>query len=138
MKVTAGTATRVQVDVTAEGVARARAREAPYTTALDGSPSDPYFDRGLRQMAVGEFQEAMLTLDPVARRLERSGRNRERARVELYLAVALLELGRAEEARARFARALDLDRSVRLPVSGFSAKAFALFAEVRTAEKERP
>jgi hypothetical protein len=89
-------------------------------------------------MVSGEFQEAVLTLEPVARRLERAGREKERARTELYLGFAFVELSRPDQAREQFARALALDGSIRLPVGGCSPRATALFGDVRRALEARP
>ena len=138
VQIAAGGDHHLGIDVTGDAVARARTREAPFTTALDGSPSDPYFDRGLRQMAAGDFQEAVLTLEPVALRMRRAGKEKEQARAELYLGVAFVELGRIDRARDRFERALDLDGSLKLPAGGFSARVAGLFGDARAAARARP
>jgi Flp pilus assembly protein TadD len=138
VSVEAGRATRLDVDLSWEAVPRARSREAPFTTALDDSPSDPYFERGLRQMAEGDFQEAILTLEPVARRLQQAGKDKEMARAEFYLGVALLELDRQGGAKERFQRALEHDDSLKVPASGFSPKVTSFFVTVRDAFKRKP
>jgi tetratricopeptide (TPR) repeat protein len=138
VSVEAGRATSLDVELSWEAVPRARSREAPYTTALDDSPSDPYFERGLRQMAEGDFQEAILTLEPVARRLQQAGKDKELARAEFYLGVALLELNRQGSAKERFQRALERDDSLKVPVSSFPPKVTSFFLTVRDAFKKKP
>jgi Flp pilus assembly protein TadD len=133
-----GQEVRLKIDLEDDAVPRSRAREAPFATPIDDSPSDPYFYRGLRQMAEGDYPEAVLTLGPVALRLQRAGKEKEQSRVELYLGVAFMEMSRFDLARERFDRALALDGSLRLPAGGFSARAVSLFGEVRAAAKARP
>ncbi|HEX9710478.1 MAG TPA: protein kinase, partial [Candidatus Thermoplasmatota archaeon] len=58
--VEAGRGVRLDVDLSWEAVPKARSREEPFSVPLDDSPSDPYFDRGLRQMSGGDFREAIL------------------------------------------------------------------------------
>jgi tetratricopeptide (TPR) repeat protein len=132
-----GRSLRLDLDLSWEAVPRARSREAPYVTPIEGSPSDPYFERGLKQMGAGDFQEAILTLEPVARRLQAAGKGKELARAEFYLAVALLELNRQASARERFLKALEHDDSLKAP-AGFSPKVTSVFAAVRDTLKKKP
>jgi tetratricopeptide (TPR) repeat protein len=104
---------------------------------MDGSPSDEYFERGLRQMAEGDFQEAILTLEPVARRLKQADKGKELARAELYIGVAFLELNRQGSAKERFERALAADKSLKMPSTGFSPKTASFFATVREAFRQK-
>ena len=120
-------------------MSRSRSKEPPFSAAIDGSPSDPYFARGLHQLAQGDFQEAILTLEPVARRLEQAGKEKDLARTEFYLGIALLELNRQGSAKERFLKALELDPSLRVPGAAFSPKITSFFATVReAAPKKRP
>ncbi len=129
---------RLDVDLSWEGVPRARSREAPYGVPLDGSPDDPYFQRGLRQIAEGEYQEAILTLEPVVRRLQaQGGKNKEQARAEFYLGVAYLELNRQALAKERFQAALEHDGSLRPPTAAFSPKIASFFGTVREAARKK-
>ncbi len=135
----AGKTARLDVDLSWEGVLRARSREAPYTVPLDGSPDDPYFQRGLRQLAECDYQEAILTLEPVVRRLQsQGGRNKEQARTEFYLGVAYLELNRQALAKERFQAALEHDGSLKLPHGALSPKIMSFFGTVREAARKRP
>jgi len=138
VSVEAGKALRLDVDLSWEGVPRSRSKEPPFGAAIDGSPSDPYFDRGLRQLAEGDFQEAVLTLEPVARRLEQAGKEKELARAEFYLGIALLELNRQGSAKERFLKALDLDSSLKVPGALFSPKITSFFGTVREAARKKP
>jgi len=137
--VDAGKTLRLDVDLSWEGVQRSRSKEPPFSVPLDGSPSDPYFERGLHQLAQGDFQEAILTLEPVARRLEVAGKEKDLARAEFYLGIAYLELNRQGTAKERFARALELDGSMRVPGAIFSPKVTSFFATVReTGTRKKP
>jgi tetratricopeptide (TPR) repeat protein len=136
----AGKTARLDVDLSWEGVLRTRSREAPYGVPLDGSPDDdPYFQRGLKQLAEGEYQEAILTLEPVVRRLQsQGGRNKEQARAEFYLGVAYLELNRQALAKERFQAALEHDGSLKLAPGTLSPKITSFFATVREAARKKP
>jgi tetratricopeptide (TPR) repeat protein len=136
--VESGKTVRVEVDLAWEGVPRARSREAPYSVPLDGSPSDPYLERGLKQMSDGDYQEAVLTLEPVARRLQGT-KTKEQARAEFYLGVAYLEMNRQALAKERFGAALEHDPSLRTAASAFSSKVMSFFGAVRESEaKKKP
>ena len=74
----------------------------------------------MHQLAQGDFQEAILTLEPVARRLEQAGKDKDLARTEFYLGIALLELNRQGTAKERFLKALELDSSLRVPGAAFA------------------
>jgi tetratricopeptide (TPR) repeat protein len=138
LSVEAGRALRLDVDLSWEAVSRALGREPPFATALRGSPDDPYFERGLRQLASGDYAEALLTLEPVARRLRQAGKEKELARCEFYVGVALLELNRQGSAKERFERALESDHSLRLPAESFSPKVTTFFSRVREAASRKP
>jgi tetratricopeptide (TPR) repeat protein len=133
-----GKAVRLDVDLSWEGVLRSRSKLAPFSEAIDGSPTDTYFERGLRQLAEGDFQESILTLEPVALRLQQAGKEKELARAEFYLGIALLELNRQGRAKERFQAALDYDSSLRVPGAAFSPKITSFFATVRDAAKKKP
>ena len=137
--VEAGKADRLNVYLAWESVSRAQSRTAPFADALDDSPTDPHFIRGLQQMSEGNFREALLTLEPVARRLELAGQDRELARVHFYVAVALLELNRRDEAKERFRRALERDNALKVPPAAFSPKVVSFFSGARgAAAQNRP
>ena len=134
-----GKALRLDVDLSWEGLLRARSKTAPFSEAIDGSPSDTYFERGLRQLAEGDYQEAVLTLEPVALRLQQAGKEKELARAEFYLGIALLELNRQGRAKESFQKALEHDASLRVPGAAFSPKITSFFGTVReAAPKKKP
>jgi tetratricopeptide (TPR) repeat protein len=127
------------VDLQWEAVARGRSAVPPFGVALDGSPSDPYFERGLRQLAEGDYQEAVLTLEPVLRRLEgQGGKAKEQARAAFYLGVAYLELDRQAVARERFLSALEHDGGLKPPSGAFSPKVLSFFNTVRETLRRKP
>ena len=130
-----GRRTRLQIDLEWEAVVRRKS--APYEVPRGDKPDDPYFLPGVRLVAEGDFQDALLTLDPVVRRLEGTNRPKELARAEFFLGVALLELGREAEARARFESALDHDSSLKLEPDAFPARVTSFFGHVRDARKAR-
>ena len=138
VSVESGKALRLDVDLSWEGLPRARSKDAPFSEPIDGSPSDTDLERGLHQLAEGDFQEAILTLEPVARRLEQAGKEKELARAEFYLGIALLELNRQGSAKERFAKALEHDSSLRVPGAAFSPKITTFFGTVREAAKKKP
>jgi Flp pilus assembly protein TadD len=92
----------------------------------------------MRQLAEADYKEAVLTLEPVARRLALAGKEREQARAEFYLGVAYLELRRESLARERFLSALEHDGSLRVPPALFSPKIVGFFGTVREAAKKKP
>jgi hypothetical protein len=136
----AGKTARLDVDLSWEGVPRARSREAPYVVPIDGSPNDdPYFQRGLRQLADGDFQEAILTLEPVVRRMQsQGGKGKDQSRAEFYLGCAYLELNRQALAQERFQAALEHDASLKLPPGSLSPKVASFFGTVREAVRKKP
>jgi tetratricopeptide (TPR) repeat protein len=136
----AGKTARLDVDLSWEGVPRARSREAPYFLPIDGSPTDdPYFQRGLRQLAEGDFQEAVLTLEPVVRRMQTQGvKPKDQSRAEFYLGCAYLELNRQALAKERFQAALEHDGSLKLPPGSLSPKVASFFGTVREAVRKKP
>jgi serine/threonine protein kinase len=138
--VEAGKTARLDVDLSWEGVPRARSREAPYVIPLDGSPmDDPNFQRGLRQLAEGDFQEAILTLEPVVRRMQTQGaKAKDQSRAEFYLGCAYLELNRQALAKERFQAALEHDGSLKLPPGSLSPKVASFFGTVREVVRRKP
>jgi hypothetical protein len=79
--------------------------------------SDPDLATGIRQVEEEQFQQALLTLDPVVRRLEgRPELVRELAQAHLYLGIAYAVLDRPDRAREEFRHALRNDRNAALPV----------------------
>lgn len=99
---------------------------APAMTAQ----SDPELAAGVRQVEEGDFEGAIVTLDPVARRLAAAG-GAPAAQACLYLGIAQLALGQREAALARFREALAHQPSLRLTPDRYSPKVISAFEEAR-------
>lgn len=140
VSVEAGGANRLDIDLQWEGLRQVKGSgEGAYRIPMDEGPSDPYFERGARQLAAGDTREAVLTLEPVVKRLiGRGGHRKELARAEFYLAVAYLELGREGDAREAFLSALGHDGSLKPSPSAFPAKIITFFDHVRGSTKKKP
>jgi hypothetical protein len=94
--------------------------------------SDPELERGLRQLKSGDLEGAVLTLDPLVRRLPTSPeRLSQRARAHLYLGAAYAGLKHERLARAQFREALKLDKDLRPQPGELSAEAMSLFESAR-------
>jgi hypothetical protein len=130
-----GRRTRLQIDLQWEGIVRGKA--PPYQVPSSHSPDDPFFVSGVRYIVLGDLQEAVVTLEPVVKRLQGRGRPKELAQAEFFLGVAQLELGREVEARASFESALGHDDSLRLRPDAFPTRVRTFFGHVRDAIKEK-
>jgi serine/threonine protein kinase len=134
--VEAGRASRLDVDLQWEGIARS-ARSAPYELPLDDVPSDPYYSRGVGQLKDGDFRGAVLTLEPVVRRLTfQPKRRKELARAQFCLGVAYLELGREVNAKTSFLAALENDGSIKPAPGAFPAKVITFFSHAKESRKK--
>jgi hypothetical protein len=88
--------------------------------------------RGVRQVAEGDFENAVLTLDAAVRSLaQEPARVRELAQAYLHLGITYVALGQRERARASFKEALLRDKDLRLLPDRFSPKVIAAFEEAR-------
>ena len=131
-----GQSLRLDVDLAWEAVPRRGV--APYRMTLGGRPSDPYLERGVSQVVEGDYRGAILTLEPVIKRLTAKGGNRkELAAAEFYLGVANLELNRQAAAKASFLSALEHDGGLKPNPAAFSAKVLGFFNTVKASRKER-
>jgi hypothetical protein len=126
-----GRRTRLQVDLEWDAVVRGGV--PLYRVPKGPRPDDPQFKAGIGSLIVGDFHKAVVTLDPVVRRLEERDRPKELARAEFFLAVAFLEAGREVEARARFESALAHDPKLRPDPAAFPARVMTFFGHVRNA-----
>jgi serine/threonine protein kinase len=129
-----GRRTSVQIDLQWEAVPRGGV--ALYKVPKGPRPDDPQFKVGVDHLLIGEFPEAVVTLDPVVRRLRERDRPEELARAEFFLGVALLEAGREVEARTQFERALAHDPSLRPEPAAFPARVMTFFSHVQDALEE--
>ncbi len=101
----------------------------PSSPALPQS-ADPALTTGVRQVDEGDFEGAILTLQPLVERLPSPG-GPDAARACLYLGIAQLALDRRDAARLRFRQALENQPSLRLSPDHFSPKVIAAFEAAR-------
>jgi hypothetical protein len=88
---------------------------------------------GLRQVAEGDFEGAVVTLAAVAERLSADGGPAaDLARAHLYLGIAHIALDARDEAKTAFREALRHEPSLRLTLDRFSPKVVGAFDEART------
>jgi hypothetical protein len=96
---------------------------------------DPELSRGVQQVDEGDFERAIVTLEPVARRLAPSG-GPDAVQAFLYLGIAQLALDQRKEALLSFRRALDLDPDLTLSPDFFSPKVRGALEEARRERNE--
>ncbi len=87
--------------------------------------------RGIRQIAEGDFENAVLTLDGAVRALQDPAQVREVAQAYLHLGIAYVALGQNERARTAFKEALLRDKDLRLLPDRYSPKVITVFEEAR-------
>jgi hypothetical protein len=91
-------------------------------------------EKGIRQVEGGEFEDAVITLDAVARRLALEGRQpKDLARAYTYLAIAYLQMSQEQTAKAKFLEALHADKDLRLDPKQLPPKVIQFFQD---AERE--
>jgi len=104
--------------------------------ALPAQTPDSELERGIDQVREGDFGEAVITLDDLARRLAEQGdRSALLARTYVYLSIAYLGLSRVETAKATFIEALAVDSDIELTPEEFPPR-FMEFFEETTKEME--
>jgi hypothetical protein len=91
---------------------------------------DPELAAGVRQVDEGDFEGAIVTLEPVVRRLGPAG-GHDAAQACLYLGIAHLALDHTDAARALFREALDHDPGLKLGADRFSPKVLGAFEDAR-------
>ena len=88
--------------------------------------------RGIRHAQAGEFDEAVVTLDAVAKRLAaQGGRPRDLARAYAYLSIAYLGLSQEQKAKAQFLEAWRIDPGMDLSATEFPPSVLEFFAQAR-------
>ncbi len=124
---------------------RCRTLAVLLVAALAASPSrpqatsDPDLEKGVRQAQEGDFEAAITTLEPVARRLEAQGsRAPALGRAHLYLGVAELGLGQEAAARRRFQEALRAHPGLRVTSEEFPPRIVEMFQSVRREQAPPP
>jgi hypothetical protein len=136
ISLTDGQSLRLDVDLAWEAVPRRGV--APYRMGFGDRPSDPYFERGVNELAEGRYRDAIVTLEPVVKRLAaQDGHRKELALAQFYLGVAHLELNRQAAAKTSFLAALEGDSGLKPSSTVFSAKVVSFFNTVKASRKER-
>ncbi len=104
---------------------------APSLVALE-TPSDPELEEGIRLTQLGDFENAVVTLDGAARRLAaEGGRSTELARAYVYLSIAYLGLSQEQKAKAQFLEALKADSDIEIDAGEFPPRILEFFEEAR-------
>ncbi len=99
---------------------------------LPAQAGDPELVQGERQLREGDYEGAVTTLEPVARRLSSAPeRSRDLVRVYVDLGVAYVALDQRDLARTRFGEALARDRNLKLSEAEYSPKVRSVFEEAR-------
>ena len=102
-------------------------------------PSDPELAAGIALVREGDFENAVLKLDTVVRRLLAApGTQKDAALAYVYLGVAFLELNQEPVARAKFQLAQALDAQMRLDPRQFSPEQIRVFESARAETAARP
>jgi hypothetical protein len=99
-------------------------------THAPAADTDPELATGVKQVEEGDFEGAIVTLEPVASRLAAFGGS-DAVRAFLYLGIAQLALDQREAARHSLARALDFDPDLQLSPREFSPKVRNTLEEAR-------
>jgi hypothetical protein len=87
---------------------------------------------GIRQAQEGDFEQAVVTLDTVVRRLSgQPARAKERARAYTYVSNAYLGLSQEQTAKAKFLEAWKADRDMNLSPREFPPKVLEFFDRAR-------
>jgi hypothetical protein len=134
LRLEAGTSARLDVDLYWEGIAWRPGEGAPYQ--LDRGKATPELDPVIRHLADGELEAALARLAPLAAAVSgKDADRRRRARVEFYLGVVTLELGRQAEAATHFLAAIESDGRLRPREGSFPLRVRAFFEQAR---KNRP
>jgi hypothetical protein len=95
-------------------------------------PPDTELDKGIRQAQTGDFENAVTTLDAVAKRLAaQGGRPKDLARAYVYLSIAYLGLSEEQKAKAQFLEAWKVDQGMELTAREFPPKVLQFFEEAR-------
>lgn len=95
-------------------------------------PRDPDLERGIAFVEAGEFDDAILALEPAAKRLAAEhGRQKDLARAYAYLAIAYLGLNHEQTAKAKFLEAINADKDLKLGADQFSPRIIELFEQAR-------
>jgi hypothetical protein len=127
-----GAPLRLDVDLPWEGIRRGVTVPARIPPQGD-SAADPDLDRGESLLREEQWQQAVVTLESVVRRLRTQPQQKSAlARAYFYLGVAHLELEETSTATTSFLAALEQDGKLRPPAAAFSPRIMGFFEHVRT------
>jgi len=100
--------------------------------------TDPDLQAGIRHVREGDFDQALVTLDSVVRRLStQKGQARELARAYTYLAIAYVGLAQQEAAKAKFLEAWRADKSMTLSPKEFPPNIIEFFEQAKKEAQEK-
>jgi serine/threonine protein kinase len=126
-----GVTFRMDVDLPWEGVRRGPT--VPGRLPQGGAAPDPELDRAENLLREMKWQDAVVALESVVRRLRTQPRQKAAlARAYFYLGVAHLELEEPSTATTSFLAALEQDGKLRPPPAAFSARVISFFNHVRS------
>jgi hypothetical protein len=97
-----------------------------------GADVDTDLANGVRQAQEGDFENAVVTLDGVVRRLSgQPSRAKDLARAYTYLSIAYLGLSQEQTAKAKFLEAWKADRDMSLSPREFPPRILEFFEKAR-------
>lgn len=97
-----------------------------------GAASDDALSVGIRQLAEGDIDQAVITLDGAVRRLSAEpGHESQLATADLYLGLAHLSLSQVDKARNDVREALKINRALTMDPAQFPPPMVKLFSEVK-------
>jgi hypothetical protein len=100
--------------------------------ALAADTVDTDLANGVRQAQEGDFENAVVTLDGVVRRLSgQPSRAKDLARAYTYLSIAYLGLSQEQTAKAKFLEAWKADRDMSLSPREFPPRILEFFEKAR-------
>ena len=108
------------------------------TPATAASAQQADLATGVRQVQNGDFEQALLTLDIVARQFAPdAGKSKDLAQAYLYMGVAYVGLGQDVLARSRFEKALQNDATLHLSPDEFPPRVLRTFEAASQERAER-
>src|SRR5688572_15501803 len=100
--------------------------------AIGADTVDTDLANGVRQAQEGDFENAVVTLDGVVRRLTgQPARAKDLARAYTYLSIAYLGLSQEQTAKAKFLEAWKTDRDMSLSPREFPPRVLEFFEKAR-------
>ena len=108
-------------------------------SGMSADAVDADLANGVRQAQEGDFENAVVTLDGVVRRLSgQPARAKDLARAYTYLSIAYLGLSQEQTAKAKFLEAWKADRDMSLSPREFPPRILEFFERAREEAKLAP